>query len=313
MNSYAIMTWAGWVLMAAAAFGVLYALCWDRSRGRRRCPKCWYDMSAVVGLRCPECGKSARTERSFQLTRRRWGFVAAALSLAIAGMAMRRWPHYHSRGWVAAVPDLILVYAVDPIAMGSDRGELASELEMRLENDVARATSMGCIGPYDYYVDTMPRWAVEIWARRLTTAVNNAKHSNYGPPGMLARRYDVRDLLERWRNWGRGSPYVPTEASMTQCIVDVVTSQVRAEHWIENGGCGACYRIVRGWLVVQTDAATHADVEAFLGAMHRQSSTPPPRWMAGLSEENDEGASRSPILGDGYSYTPPWLEVRVGR
>ena len=37
---------------------VVWGLWGDRSKGRPRCPKCWYDMRGTVPrLVCPECGR----------------------------------------------------------------------------------------------------------------------------------------------------------------------------------------------------------------------------------------------------------------
>jgi hypothetical protein len=49
------------------AIGLLL-VCWglwgDRSKGRSRCPKCWYDMRGTAPrLECPECGHDAGQER----------------------------------------------------------------------------------------------------------------------------------------------------------------------------------------------------------------------------------------------------------
>lgn len=60
----------------------------DRSRGRRRCPSCWYDMAGVTTLCCPECGKSARSERHLFRTRRRWRWAAAGLTLGLLGIGV---------------------------------------------------------------------------------------------------------------------------------------------------------------------------------------------------------------------------------
>ena len=55
-------TYDDWAGVVAVAFGVVAsaALVWscfgNRSRGRRRCGGCWYDMSATDDMRCPECG-----------------------------------------------------------------------------------------------------------------------------------------------------------------------------------------------------------------------------------------------------------------
>src|SRR5690242_19963936 len=84
----AALGWGGWVV-AGLAFAVLAWSVWgDRSRGRRRCPRCWYDMAGVSGLVCPECGGRAARERSLLRTRRRWRWAAAAMVFVAAGAVM---------------------------------------------------------------------------------------------------------------------------------------------------------------------------------------------------------------------------------
>lgn len=69
-----------------AAFLVIWATVGDRARGRIRCPKCWYDMSAAVGLQCPECGHEAKDPTAFSKSRRpRWAYVVAAMLLIPGG------------------------------------------------------------------------------------------------------------------------------------------------------------------------------------------------------------------------------------
>jgi hypothetical protein len=79
-------------LAALAAAG--WALLADRSRGRRRCPKCFHAMDPAIGLVCPECGKDARQERRLFRTRRRWKLAAAAVVLlggaAVAAFGLAR-------------------------------------------------------------------------------------------------------------------------------------------------------------------------------------------------------------------------------
>lgn len=85
------MTTPGWVFYSAILLGgaslSVWALFWDRHRGRRRCPKCWYDMSGAPERRCPECGHAARQPKHLQRTRRRWKAAGAAL-LITAGVAV---------------------------------------------------------------------------------------------------------------------------------------------------------------------------------------------------------------------------------
>jgi hypothetical protein len=56
----------------------------DRSKGRVRCPKSWYDMRGTVPkLECPECGHDAGQERLLHNTRRRWGRTSIGVVLVL--------------------------------------------------------------------------------------------------------------------------------------------------------------------------------------------------------------------------------------
>jgi hypothetical protein len=55
---------------------------------RRRCPKCWYDLSTLPAAAadrfpvvCPECGRSCNSPRELRRVRRRWGLALASLPL----------------------------------------------------------------------------------------------------------------------------------------------------------------------------------------------------------------------------------------
>jgi hypothetical protein len=104
-----VWTIGGWTLITVAAVTVAWALFADRARGRRRCPKCWYDMAGIPGLQCPECGRTARREQALSRCRRRWRWALAPLPVLAVGMAMRVWPAYSQQGWAAFVPSTILV------------------------------------------------------------------------------------------------------------------------------------------------------------------------------------------------------------
>ncbi len=111
------------ILAAAACLLVVWSLLWDRSRGRRRCPACWYDMSGSTGLapgtprpaRCPECGHHPRNEGSFHRTRRRWGWFALAFLLALCAEGVRRTPDVQNEGWTRFVPTTAMIL-VPPIS-----------------------------------------------------------------------------------------------------------------------------------------------------------------------------------------------------
>jgi hypothetical protein len=105
-------TWAFWAAGGTVAMtGLLlcgWALLRDRSRGRRRCPRCWYDMSGVPGMKCPECGRTPRTEKRFFRTRRRWRWAVAGTALATFGAGTAAAPAIASGEWVLYVPPTLL-------------------------------------------------------------------------------------------------------------------------------------------------------------------------------------------------------------
>jgi hypothetical protein len=81
---------AGAVVAALALAAIGWCIAGDRARGRRRCPKCWHDLSATPGLTCSECGFSARAEADLHRTRRRVGLaVALSIGLFTAALVVR--------------------------------------------------------------------------------------------------------------------------------------------------------------------------------------------------------------------------------
>lgn len=78
------------IVFSLAATWLMYSgLFRDRSRGCKRCPKCWYDMRGSPTLLCPECGHEAKTEQMLLHTRRAWRRVGVGLLCAI--MAWHAW------------------------------------------------------------------------------------------------------------------------------------------------------------------------------------------------------------------------------
>ena len=113
-----IFTVAGGLVVACGSVLLLWALFWDRARGRRRCGRCWYDMTGAregtAGhLRCPECGAVARRESRLRRTRRRWKWAAVALLVVLAGRAVMLTPEYR-RGWQRVIPMTVLVELAAP-------------------------------------------------------------------------------------------------------------------------------------------------------------------------------------------------------
>jgi hypothetical protein len=105
--------WIGWIAFALALLWLLFAAWGDRSRGRRRCPTCWYDLASAGDppLTCPECGREITALKHLHRPRRRRGHAIAALGLMLAGYASIATPRVQATGWRGAVPTTVLVVA----------------------------------------------------------------------------------------------------------------------------------------------------------------------------------------------------------
>jgi len=104
------------IVALAACVLIVWALLADwvrhRFRRRRRCPRCWYDMSRSPTLTCSECGYEAKKERRLFKARRRWRWAFFAVFLLIGSYALHVTPQVKQRGWVAAVPTTVLIAAL---------------------------------------------------------------------------------------------------------------------------------------------------------------------------------------------------------
>ncbi|MBK7406233.1 MAG: hypothetical protein IPJ41_16915 [Phycisphaerales bacterium] len=140
----------GAVFWGVAAFGAVLAA-WgvrgDRSKGRRRCPECWYDMRATrplegapsaVGLVCPECGHDAANERRLYRARRKWRTVWLGAALVGLGVCGQTVPRALRVGPLGLVPTTVLIAGMDWWPIGwLDRGNKPDTLLGRLANEGA--------------------------------------------------------------------------------------------------------------------------------------------------------------------------------
>ena len=121
-------------LFAAAGVGVIWwALFGDKANGRRRCPRCWHDLSRTPGLTCSECGFVAASEEQFAQARRRWGVAALALMTIMVGAAWAQ-SSLLNRTWASWVPDAVLVRLPSLLPVEAQPADLVAELRNRLSS-----------------------------------------------------------------------------------------------------------------------------------------------------------------------------------
>jgi len=93
---------AGLVALHRATFA-------DRSRGRPRCPKCWYDMTGSRGFICPECGNDAARQTNLYRTRRSGMEAVLGTLLLVSGITLAAIPTVQDQGWTALIPTTALM------------------------------------------------------------------------------------------------------------------------------------------------------------------------------------------------------------
>jgi len=103
-----VMRAAGIAVVVIGAAAVLFSLFGDRARGKRRCPRCWYDMRATPGLRCSECGYDAPCEKNLHRARLRWWRRTGSLAIVI-GIGVYATPWFKSGAWVEYAPNTLLI------------------------------------------------------------------------------------------------------------------------------------------------------------------------------------------------------------
>lgn len=114
----------GCTLLASGIVLALWCLFWDRSRGRLRCPRCWYRVEGVPisllkfhrtqreAMKCPECGEVIPDERMLRRTRRRcWLLVPALLLIMLAPQAWEQPARIGDKEtWQRAMPTWLYVF-----------------------------------------------------------------------------------------------------------------------------------------------------------------------------------------------------------
>ena len=160
-------------------FLIIWGLIGDRARGRKRCPKCWYDMSGAVGLQCPECGITAKSERAFLKSKRpKWTFVIALCMFMIGGYGFsvnRRITQ--SESWFAAVPSWVLMAGWDWLPEDWITWE-QSPFSGNLQERISKSSR-------DFRNPWIADWRVRRFGRRLCKAMLDDRDSRWDRQRLL--------------------------------------------------------------------------------------------------------------------------------
>ncbi|MDX2017629.1 MAG: hypothetical protein SFY95_08345 [Planctomycetota bacterium] len=142
-----LQAWMAWdssgaraSLWAAAAWGVagfgglliVRALVGEPSRGRRRCPKCWYDL-LIDSRTCSECGFTSELERAFYRARRRKGPALLGMAVLVLSYGVFVTPRVREGGWVGAVPTAVLIAGYEWWPAGILQGSVSGDSWTLLE------------------------------------------------------------------------------------------------------------------------------------------------------------------------------------
>ena len=167
------LVWGGGTLAFVVAVAILWwGLFGDRARGRRRCPRCWYDMSHSNGLRCSECGRTAPNEKHLLRTRRRLipALLAAIVASAGASYAIERG---NQHGWLALMPTRVVVMSL-PFS-GDGYASLTTELTMRIGRRTLTDGQVQSLVKRCLRGDMLARPVSPEWQRKYGTLLANCR------------------------------------------------------------------------------------------------------------------------------------------
>lgn len=191
------------VVLAAAVSGVAlaaWALFWDRARGRKRCAGCWYDMGAVVGLTCPECGREAKGERGLLRTRRRWRVAALVVAVGVVGAGVPIGKRMYEHGWAAGLPEWMLVRFLKPVGEERDATRAVHwaslEVRRRFREDEISAWAIGEAFERQQVARTVEEWP-EGW--EILVAGQLPEWTGWPPPGLSTGFVTLHPTPEKFR------------------------------------------------------------------------------------------------------------------
>lgn len=248
MTPAQLPAWVFWSGLGCLSVGVLlclWALAADWARGwrkppRRRCPKCWYDMSAVGGRTCPECGRTPRDERGLHRARRRWGVALLSLLLILPGAGATGYRYFARVNWLKTAPSILLVTMVDQVHTPLDEARAAwGGGKIPKSSELDRACCRELFARYE-------RWELSLRVRRMLAA------KQFGAAGYDPVVIETRDA------WPDGQPVVvsldpridgpfPREIRVTPRFPEAQTAMGYSPGWAAQSAMHSMYSGPR-WL-----------------------------------------------------------------
>ncbi len=193
----------GWMLLPSAAVVVLLALLRDRSRGRQRCPKCWYDMKGLATADgrcvCPECGKAVARQTDLHRTRRHWKRALVGAVLALLGFTSMSVPGWN-RGWVGVVPSTLLVFIAPPDIPSP--GAFGAGLRIGTLGAPVRRAFTGSF-PLGAGLTASEKMTDEVW-RRLDKEMLGWQRRVFARRLLAASHLRLEDVVQLPDRWVRG-------------------------------------------------------------------------------------------------------------
>ncbi len=178
-----LVIYAAAIALAVGGLTVLiHSLFLDRSRSRRRCPKCWYSMEAssqrqaaegetAAYFLCPECGhRIARVHDLFR-TRRHWNVALASVAVLMLSIFIVIQPRVQRHGYASVTPATLLL-----LMLHFDESEWARQgLEYQAYHDLFGRSRMDFLDPYSPAIGrALWRWQ---WRWLGTTVVAHIEHA----------------------------------------------------------------------------------------------------------------------------------------
>ncbi|MBC7771012.1 MAG: HEAT repeat domain-containing protein, partial [Pyrinomonadaceae bacterium] len=188
-------TWLSYLIgggLAVLGAGIIVvAMFRNRSRGRKRCPRCWYDMSASPTLKCSECGRAARSPRHLLKTRRHWRWVFAGMMVVLLGGVTAIAPAAYTGKWVEYTPASVLNFGLSFFDEAAEREYNASLGSSGYGRFFTTGVTPGLGGvppigsPFGVTPPSQSVWKQLLIARHCTTLIkkqtqpNRSANSNY--------------------------------------------------------------------------------------------------------------------------------------